>query len=188
MHTKTLLIIWFDVFFANRVPGFIGEADLIMKILTKLMMTGFLMLIIGCSTTTPNQQEQISTPQFILYPIGKVVKNDGRTWIVIDKKYQPGLLGLEKYSHITVLYWFDRNDTPQKRAVLQVHPRGDKNNPLTGVFGTHAPVRPNLIAISRCKILAVKENSIEVEEIDALPNSPVLDLKGDFFLYHKRKS
>ena len=145
------------------------------------------MMITGCSTTAPNQQEQIPAHQFTLYPIGKVVKDDGRTWIVIDKKYQPGLLGLEKYSHVTVVYWFDRNDTPQKRAILQVHPQGDKSNPLTGVFGTHSPVRPNLIAITRCKIIAVKENTIEVEEIDAFPNSPVLDLKGDFFFCHKRK-
>jgi tRNA-Thr(GGU) m(6)t(6)A37 methyltransferase TsaA len=160
------------------------EVDYSMK---NFMVIFIMTMLAGCSTTVPDNQKHIPANQFTLYPIGKVVKDDNRTWIVIDKKYQPGLLGLENYSHITVVYWFDRNDTPQKRAILQVYPRGDKSNPLTGVFGTHAPVRPNLIAISRCKILAVKENTIEVEEIDALSNSPVLDLKGDFFLYHKRK-
>ena len=104
---------------------------------------------------------------------------------MIDQKYQPGLLGLDKYSHITVVYWFDKNDNPVKRSILQVHPRGDQANPLTGVFGTHSPVRPNLIAISRCKIISVKDNIIEVEDIDAFHNSPVIDLKGDFFFYHK---
>ena len=103
---------------------------------------------------------------------------EGRTTIVVDKQYQPGLLGLEKFSHVWVLYWFDRNDTPEKRSILQVHPRGDKKNPLRGVFATHSPVRPNLIAMSRCKIISVEENVVEIDEIDAFPDTPVLDLKN----------
>lgn len=81
-------------------------------------------------------------------------------------------------SHVTVIYWFDRNDTPEKRVVLQVHPQGNKANPMRGVFATHSPVRPNLIAISRCKILTVRDNVIEIDSIDAFPDTPVLDLKN----------
>ncbi|MHC4463765.1 MAG: TrmO family methyltransferase domain-containing protein [Planctomycetota bacterium] len=87
--------------------------------------------------------------------------------------------------YVHVVYWFDRNDTPEKRAILQVHPRGDKNNPLTGVFATHSPFRPNLIAISKCDIISIKENMIEIKDIDAFDGSPVLDLKGDFFRFYK---
>ena len=116
--------------------------------------------------------------QFILHPVGKVVRKDGRTLLVIDKKYQDAMMGLEKFSHITVLYWFDRNDTPQKRAILQVHPQGNKNNPMRGVFATHSPVRPNLIAVTRCKLLSVKGNTIEIDRIDAFDNSPILDIKN----------
>ena len=116
--------------------------------------------------------------QFTIRPIGWVRKAAGRTTIVLDKKYQPGLLRMEKLSHVWVLWWFDRNDTPEKRAILQVHPRGNPDNPLTGVFATHSPVRPNLIAMTRCKIISVKENVIEIESIDALPDTPVLDLKS----------
>jgi tRNA-Thr(GGU) m(6)t(6)A37 methyltransferase TsaA len=97
--------------------------------------------------------------------------------IVLEKKYGPGLLGLEGFSHIHVIWWFDKNDTPEKRAVLQVHPRGDQENPLTGVFATRAPVRPNLIALSLCKIISVKNNVVEVEKIDAFKGTPVLDIK-----------
>lgn len=116
--------------------------------------------------------------KYTVYPIGWVRKVGGRTLIVVDKKYQAGLLGLEKFPEVWVLYWFDRNDTPAKRTILQVHPRGDKKNPIRGVFATHSPVRPNLIAMTRCKIISVKENVIEVEGIDALPDTPVLDLKN----------
>jgi tRNA-Thr(GGU) m(6)t(6)A37 methyltransferase TsaA len=105
------------------------------------------------------------------------VKEGDRTFIVLDEKYEPGLMGLETFSHVTVVYWFDRNDTPEKRSILQVHPRGNKQNPLRGVFATHSPVRPNLIAISRCKIIAIRGNVVEIDEIDAFHDSPVLDLK-----------
>jgi len=114
---------------------------------------------------------------YILRPIGKVRVADGHASIVLEKAYEPGLLGLDGFSHIHVLWWFDRNDTAEKRAVLQVHPRGDRKNPLTGVFATRSPMRPNLIAMSLCKITAIKENIIEVEKIDAFDGTPVLDIK-----------
>jgi tRNA-Thr(GGU) m(6)t(6)A37 methyltransferase TsaA len=78
---------------------------------------------------------------------------------------------------VYVFYWFDRNDNPEKRSVLQVHPRNDKQNPLTGVFATRSPARPNLIALSLCRIIKVEDNTIEIDRIDALPDTPVLDLK-----------
>ncbi len=118
-----------------------------------------------------------SKVRFEVHPIGWVRKTDGKTRIVLEKKYQPGLLGVDKLSEILVLYWFDRNDTPADRAVLQVHPRGNTANPLTGVFATRSPKRPNLIALSRCKILSVEQNVIEIDGIDAFPDTPVLDLK-----------
>jgi len=122
---------------------------------------------------------------FTVHPIGKVVKKDGRSFVVLDKQYQAGLKGLEKHAYVNVVYWFDKNDTPEKRAILEVHPRADKSNPLTGVFATHSPFRPNLIAISKCDIIEVRENIIEIKDIDAFDGSPVLDLKGDFFRFHK---
>jgi len=121
---------------------------------------------------------EAAAKKYTVSPIGWVRKADGRTTIVVDKKYQEGLLGLDKFPEVWVLYWFDRNDTPEKRSILQVHPRGNKNNPIRGVFATHSPVRPNLIAMTRCKIISVEENVIEIEGIDAFPDTPVLDLKN----------
>ena len=122
---------------------------------------------------------------FTVYPIGKVLKTEGKSFIVLDERYLAGLKGLEEHSYATVVYWFDKNDTPEQRAILQVHPRADKSNPLTGVFATHSPFRPNLIAISRCDIIEIRENIIEVKDIDAFDGTPVLDLKGDFFRFYK---
>jgi tRNA-Thr(GGU) m(6)t(6)A37 methyltransferase TsaA len=116
-------------------------------------------------------------PSYSVHPIGWVRKEAGKTTIVVDRKYQDALMGVENLSSIWVLYWFDRNDTPQKRSILQVHPHADPKNPLRGVFATRAPVRPNLIALSRCRILSVKDNVIEIDGIDAFADTPVLDIK-----------
>ena len=151
-----------------------------------LLLLGLVIAVVGaCQGPANSRKDQTQHKRFIVYPIGKVAKKAGKTFIVLDKKYQPGLSGLEKHSYVTVVYWFDRNDTPEKRAILQVHPRADKNNPLTGVFATHSPFRPNLIAISKCDIISVKDNVIELKDIDAFDGSPVLDLKGDFFRFYR---
>ena len=117
------------------------------------------------------------TTEFKVSPIGHVQKSEDRTLVVLDKKYEPGLLGIDGYSHAYVFWWFDRNDTPEKRAVLQVHPMGNRDNPLTGVFATRSPVRPNLVALTLCKILSVKENVVELEKIDAFDGTAVIDIK-----------
>lgn len=117
------------------------------------------------------------SPSICLNPVGIVGKSDEKIWIDIYEEYMPALLGLEGFSHVNVMYWFHHNDTTKKRKTLQVHPRGDPNNPLTGVFATHSPLRPNLIALTLCRIIAIHGNQIEIEDIDADAGSPVIDIK-----------
>jgi len=114
---------------------------------------------------------------FYIVPVGVIKKQDENVWIEIYQKYNEALLGLEKFSHITVCYWFHENDTPEKRNVMQVHPRNNKENPLSGVFATHSPLRPNLISISICKIQSIEGNTIHIDKIDAFDGSPVIDIK-----------
>ena len=136
------------------------------------------MMVAGCSDSNRvDDPPQDSSEQYILYPIGKVVKANDRTQIVLDQKFQPGLLGLEKFKHLTIVYWFDRNDNPVKRSILRVHPRGNRKNPLTGVFACRSPVRPNLIALSLCKVLGVRDGVVSVDKIDAFDGTPILDIK-----------
>jgi tRNA (Thr-GGU) A37 N-methylase len=75
-----------------------------------------------------------------------------------------------------VFYWFDRNDMPDERNFLQGY-RPGKKNPLTGVFATRSAARPNLIAITTCRIVSIKNNIVEIEGIDAFDDTPILDLK-----------
>ena len=105
------------------------------------------------------------------------MKQNGSVFIEIYKEYEDALFGLDQYSHIIVFTWFHENDVSEKRKVLKVHPRGNKANPLTGVFATRSPVRPNLIGIFLCKIISIENNVIQIEHIEAFAGSPVIDIK-----------
>ena len=115
--------------------------------------------------------------EFKIFPIGVIRKTDTVVRIDIDMKYTEAILGLEGFSHIVVLYWFHKNDTPNNRKMLQVHPKANPKNPLTGVFATHSPRRPHLIALSICEIIRIEENVIYIDKIDALDGTPVIDIK-----------
>jgi len=117
------------------------------------------------------------TASYHLNPVGVIRKSDNPVRIEIFDEFTDGLLGLDGFSHIYVFYWFHQNDAPEKRRTLQVHPRKDQRIPLTGVFATHSPQRPNLIGLTLCRILSIAGNNIYLEDIDALDGSPVIDIK-----------
>lgn len=114
---------------------------------------------------------------FTLRPIGRVEVTGGAASIRTFDAYAEGLLGLDQWSHAMVFYWFDRNDTPDKRRILRVHPRGNPANPLTGVFACRSPFRPNLVAFTLCRIASIEGSVLRVEGLDAFDGTPVLDLK-----------
>lgn len=119
----------------------------------------------------------IMAESFQIIPVGRIKKRNNRVTIEINTGYEDGLLGLDQNSHIIVITWFHKSDTPQKRKTLQVHPRGDRANPLTGVFATRSPVRPNPIGLFACKIISIDRSNIHIQEIDALDGTPVIDMK-----------
>lgn len=117
------------------------------------------------------------SPFFIIHPVGRVQHTAEGPTLKIFPAYQPALKGLEEWSHVIVLWWFDRNDTPERRSILQVHPFGNRENPLTGVFACRSPVRPNLIALTVCKIKKIEDGVVYVDAIDAWDQTPIIDLK-----------
>ena len=114
---------------------------------------------------------------YTIAPVGYVAKSDGRTFIEIDEAYTDALLGLEQFSHVILCFWFHKRDMPEGSACLQVHPRGNKANPLTGVFATRSPRRPNHLGLCVCRIESIHGNAIRIDETDALDGSPVIDPK-----------
>ena len=99
-------------------------------------------------------------------------------------EFAAGLLHFEKHSHVWVLAWLDGVD----RDVLQVVPRGLKPPPgqapdprdLHGVFATRSPARPNPIGLTAAKVLSVGGARIELDLLDFINGTPVLDVKPYF--------
>jgi tRNA-Thr(GGU) m(6)t(6)A37 methyltransferase TsaA len=112
-----------------------------------------------------------------LQPVGHVQNDSTGSQIVLLPEFTDALMGLDGFSHIYVLYWLHENDQPQHRRTLRVHPRGDAANPLTGVFATHSPKRPNLVALTLCRILTVGPDRVAVTGLDARDGSPIIDIK-----------
>nr|MBF0222099.1 tRNA (N6-threonylcarbamoyladenosine(37)-N6)-methyltransferase TrmO [Desulfobulbaceae bacterium] len=91
----------------------------------------------------------------------------------IDDQYLPGLDGIKPGDTIIVLFWFNQAN----RSLLKVHPRGDTSRPIRGVFSTRSPARPNPIAISELLVTAISGTMISVTGVDALDQTPILDIK-----------
>jgi tRNA-Thr(GGU) m(6)t(6)A37 methyltransferase TsaA len=94
-------------------------------------------------------------------------------------EFAPGLLKLEKNSHVWVLAWLNAAE----RDVLQVIPRGvTERTPenLHGVFAVRSPVRPNPIGMTATRIERIEGASIQVERLDFLDGTPVVDIKPYF--------
>lgn len=86
------------------------------------------------------------------------------------------LLGLDAFSHVEVVYVFDRVD-PARVQVGARHPRGNADWPKVGIFAQRAKGRPNRIGVSVCELLGVDGLTVRVRGLDAIDGTPVLDLK-----------
>lgn len=93
--------------------------------------------------------------------------------VEIDEKYSDCLHGLAAGEFIILLTWFHQSD----RSVHQVHPRGDRRNPITGVFATRSPDRPNPIGLHRVRVLEISGRMLKVGPLEALDGTPILDIK-----------
>ena len=94
-------------------------------------------------------------------------------WLVLNPSVGEGLSGLRVGADVLVLTWLHG----ASRDVLAVHPRGDTGRPMTGVFNTRSPDRPNPIGLHRVTILGIDGNRIHVGRLEAVDQTPVLDVK-----------
>jgi tRNA-Thr(GGU) m(6)t(6)A37 methyltransferase TsaA len=94
-------------------------------------------------------------------------------WLVFDPPYAAALRDLRVGDDAIVLTWLHRAD----RSILQVHPRDNPSNPLTGVFSTRSADRPNPIGLHRVRIAGVDGLRLRVTDLEAVDGTPVIDLK-----------
>jgi tRNA-Thr(GGU) m(6)t(6)A37 methyltransferase TsaA len=122
-----------------------------------------------------------------LRPIGKIrsiLKTRGEAprlgsegapdaWIEVSPFAAQGLDGLVVGNEIIVLTWLHR----ARRDVLKVYPRSDRRRPLTGVFATRSPDRPNPLGLHCVTLRRVARNRLRIDPIEAIDGTPVIDIK-----------
>jgi tRNA-Thr(GGU) m(6)t(6)A37 methyltransferase TsaA len=94
-------------------------------------------------------------------------------WLVFDPGVREAVADLRPETDVLVLTWLDR----ARRDVLAVHPRDDEARPLTGVFSTRSPDRPNPVGLHRVRILSVDGLRVKVGDLEALDGTPIVDVK-----------
>jgi tRNA-Thr(GGU) m(6)t(6)A37 methyltransferase TsaA len=95
-------------------------------------------------------------------------------WLEIEPRYAAALHGVCVGDDVLVITWLHRAD----RATLQVHPRDELSNPLTGVFATRSPDRPNPLGLHRVRVFERVGTRLRVGPIEAIDGTPVVDIKA----------
>jgi L-fuculose-phosphate aldolase len=93
--------------------------------------------------------------------------------IVIDPAFIKGIKDIKAGVELIVFTWLHKAD----RNVLQTKPRNDPGAPDTGVFSTRSPNRPNPIGMHKIKVVAIESDKIRVDALEALDQTPVIDIK-----------
>src|SRR3954465_9498207 len=103
---------------------------------------------------------------------------DVRAVIRLDAdRYGPqALAGLDEFSHLEVVYVFDRADAAETETGAR-HPRGRQDWPAVGIFAQRGKDRPNHLGASRCRLLGIDGTDLRVADLDAIDGTPVLDVK-----------
>ena len=129
----------------------------------------------------------MSKPTYPLEPIGFVRSELTRledapmqgdegapeAWLELTPQAVQGLMGIQPGAELILLTWLHLAE----RDVLQVHPRGDLNRPLTGVFAARSPDRPNPVGLHRVSVLEVTERNLRVAPLEAIDGTPIIDIK-----------
>jgi len=94
-------------------------------------------------------------------------------WVEVFSEVASAADGVAVGDRLVLLTWLDRAD----RTVTRVHPRGDDTLPLTGVFATRSPHRPNPVGLHPVTVTARDGLRLRVEPLEAVDGTPVIDIK-----------
>jgi len=94
-------------------------------------------------------------------------------WLEVNPIFARALMGIATGDEVMVITWLHRAD----RSVLEVHPRGDPDVPLAGVFATRSPHRPNPLGLHRVSVREISGTRLRIGPIEAVDGTPVVDIK-----------
>ena len=129
-----------------------------------------------------------SSENYVLHPIGLIrstIRNrrdapcqgaEGApdVWLDVMPAYAPGLLGMTAGDEVVVITWLHQAN----RETMQVHPRRNPANPLTGVFFTRSPDRPNPLGVHRVTVREITGHQLRIGPMEAIDGTPVVDIKA----------
>jgi tRNA-Thr(GGU) m(6)t(6)A37 methyltransferase TsaA len=129
----------------------------------------------------------MSEPAYLLHPIGVLRSSLTRredaprqgsegapdAWLEVAEAFAVGLAGLAVGDALIVITWLHK----AQRDVLQTHPRNDQTAPLTGVFATRSPDRPNPLGLHRVTVREIEGRRLKVGPIEAIDGTPIVDIK-----------
>ena len=95
-------------------------------------------------------------------------------WLEVESQFADALLGMEVGQELIVITWLHEAD----RTMLKNHPRGDESRPLTGVFYTRSPARPNPLGLHPVTVREVAGRRIKIGPIEVFDGTPVVDIKS----------
>jgi tRNA-Thr(GGU) m(6)t(6)A37 methyltransferase TsaA len=110
--------------------------------------------------------DKATTPKF-------ETENAPPATVILDPAYAAAARDLAPGQEILLFTWLHQAD----RSCQAVHPRGDLSRPLTGVFSTRSPSRPNPIGLHQVRLTAVDGNVLSIDALEALDGTPVIDIK-----------
>jgi tRNA-Thr(GGU) m(6)t(6)A37 methyltransferase TsaA len=95
-------------------------------------------------------------------------------WLEIEPRFADALRGIEAGHELILITWLHEAD----RTVLQNHPRSDPSRPITGVFYTRSPARPNPLGLHPVTVREIAGNRLKIGPIETFDGTPVLDIKS----------
>jgi len=95
-------------------------------------------------------------------------------WLEVNPSAADALDGLKAGDDVVLITWLHK----ARRDVLKVHPRSDKSRPLTGVFATRSPDRPNPLGLHRVTIRKILKNRLRIGPLEVIDGTPVVDIKA----------
>jgi tRNA-Thr(GGU) m(6)t(6)A37 methyltransferase TsaA len=95
-------------------------------------------------------------------------------WLEIEPRFAEALLGMKVGHELIVITWLHEAN----RDVLKGHPRSDESRPLTGVFYTRSPARPNPLGVHPVTVRAIEGTRLKIGPIEAFDGTPVIDIKS----------
>ena len=95
-------------------------------------------------------------------------------WLEIEPQFAEALLGMEIGHELIVITWLHQ----ARRDVLKGHPRSDESRPLTGVFYTRSPARPNPLGLHPVTVREIDGTRLKIGPIEAFDGTPVIDIKS----------